>query len=98
MHGSWSAIDSALQWVVGNKTKYNNVDVNLSLGSGNYTTDPYNLLETDFVTLKILGVFTAVASGNRYYTCNCQPGLSYPSISPNVVSVGATWAANAGPV
>jgi hypothetical protein len=98
MSGSWTAIDNALQWVINHKTQYNIVDVNLSLGSGNYTSNPYNLLESDFATLKSLGVFTAVASGNRYYTYNSQPGLSYPSISPNVVSVGATWAANAGPV
>ena len=37
-----------------------------------------------------------MASGNRYFTYNSQPGLSYPSISPNVVSVGATWAASGG--
>ena len=98
MNGNWTAIDNALQWVIAHKTQYNIVDINLSLGSGNYTTNPYNLLDNDFATLKSLGVFTSVASGNRYYTYNGQPGLSYPSISPNVVSVGATWAANAGPV
>ena len=98
MNGNWTAIDNALQWVIANKAKYNIVDVNLSLGSGNYTSNPYSLLETDFSTLKSMGVFTAIASGNNYYTFNSQPGLSYPSISPNVVSVGATWAASAGPV
>ncbi|MBI1830768.1 MAG: S8 family serine peptidase [Planctomycetes bacterium] len=99
MNGNWTAVDNALQWVIANQSKFNIVGVNLSLGSGNYTTNPYNLLENDFTTLKNLGVFTAVAAGNRYYTFNSQPGLGYPSISPNVVSVGATWAASyAGPV
>ncbi len=98
MNGSWTNIDSALQWVINHKTQYNIVAVNLSLGSGNYTSNPYALLDNDFSTLKNLGVFTAVAAGNRYYSFNSQQGLSYPSISPDVVSVGATWAANAGPI
>ncbi len=93
MNGNWTAVDNALQWVIANQAKYNIVGVNLSLGSANYTSNPYSLLDNDFSALKNLGVFTAIAAGNRYYTYNSQPGLSYPSISPNVVSVGATWAA-----
>jgi hypothetical protein len=96
--GSWSNIDSALQWVISHQAQYNIVAVNLSLGSGNYTTNPYSLLEGDFSTLKSMGVFTAVASGNGFYTYNSQPGLAYPATSPNVVSVGATWTDNFGSV
>lgn len=92
MNGNWNAVEKALQWVIANRTKYNIVDVNLSLGSGNYTTNPYALLEDEFSTLRSSGIFTAVAAGNRYYTFGSQVGLSYPSISSNVVSVGATWA------
>ena len=44
MNGNWTNIDSALQWVIAHKTQYNIVDVNLSLGSGNYTTNPYSML------------------------------------------------------
>jgi Subtilase family len=98
MNGTWTALDNALQWVISHKTQYNIVGVNLSLGSGNYVTSPYSFLDNDFTTLRSLGVFTAAASGNQYYTFHSQPGLSYPSISPYVVSVGATWAADAGPV
>ena len=98
MNGNWTAVDNALKWVINHKTEYNIVAINLSLGSGNYASNPYNLLESDFASLKNLGVFTAVAAGNKYFTVGGKPGLSYPSISPNVVSVGATWAANAGPV
>src|SRR5439155_25502285 len=81
MNGSWAAVDSALQWVIAHKAQYNIVDVNLSLGSGNYASNPYPLLENDFSALKSLGIFTAVAAGNRYYTFNSQPGLAYPAIS-----------------
>jgi Subtilase family/Bacterial Ig domain len=95
-NGNWTAVDSALQWVINHRAQYNIVAVNLSLGTGDYTSNPYALLESDFSSLKSLGVFTAVAAGNRFFTYNSQPGLSYPAISPNVVSVGATWAGNFG--
>jgi subtilisin family serine protease len=94
--GAWNNIDAALRWVAANQAKYHIVAVNLSLGSGNYTTNPYPLLENDFVTLKGQGVFTAIASGNGFYTYNSQPGLGYPSGSSYVVSVGAVWADNFG--
>jgi subtilisin family serine protease len=96
MNGSWSSIDSALQWVIAHKTQYNIVAVNLSLGSGNYTGNPYSLLESDFSSLKGMGVFTAVAAGNNFYSYNSTPGVAFPAISSNVVSVGATWAGNFG--
>lgn len=95
-NGNWVAIENALNWVIANKTKYNIVGVNLSLGTGDYTSNPYSMLEDEFSTLKSMGVFTAAAAGNRFYVYNSQPGLGYPSISPNVVSVGATWAGDFG--
>lgn len=95
-NGNWTAVEQALQWVINNQSRYNIVAINLSLGSGNYTTNPYNLLEDELSSLKSLGVFTAAAAGNRFYTFNSQPGIGYPSISPNIVSVGATWAGDFG--
>jgi len=95
-NGTWSAVDSALQWVISHQQQYNIVAVNLSLGSGNYTSNPYTLLESGFSTLKSMGVFTSVAAGNRFFTYNSEPGVGYPSVSPNVVSVGATWAGDFG--
>jgi subtilisin family serine protease len=98
MNGSWTAIQNALNWVISHKTQYNIVAVNLSFGSGNYTSNPSNTIESDLATLKAMGVFTVCASGNQYYAYNSQQGLAYPASSPNVVSVGATWAASAAPV
>jgi hypothetical protein len=95
MNGNWTAIQNALNWVINHKTQYNIVAVNMSFGSGNYTSNPSNMLESDLSTLNSMGVFIASASGNLYYTYNSQPGLAYPASSPNVVSVGATWGANA---
>ena len=40
----------------------------------------------------------AVASGNNFATYNSTPGLAYPAVNPDVVSVGATWAGNYGSV
>ena len=96
MNGPWTAIDNALQWVIANKSTYNIVAVNLSLGSGNYTSDQFNFLENDLANLKSMGVFIAAASGNNFAGNNSQPGLSYPAVDPDVVSVGATWAGNFG--
>jgi hypothetical protein len=89
--GTWSNIDQGLQWVIAHKTQYNIVAVNLSIGSGNYSSDSFNLLETDLANLDAMGVFTAVAAGNGYAP-GSLPGLAYPAVDPDVVSVGATWA------
>lgn len=96
--GSFGAVDQALQWVAAHQAQYNIVAVNMSLGSGNYTSNPYTFLEGDFASLKSEGVFVAVASGNSFYSVNSQQGLAYPAISPQVVSVGAVWDGNFGAV
>jgi subtilisin family serine protease len=93
--GTFGAVHDALQWVIANQARYNIVAVNLSLGSGAYTSNPYSYLESDFTALEQQGVFIAAAAGNDHYA---RPtGLAYPAISPNVVSVGAVWAGNFGP-
>ncbi len=96
--GSWTAIDNALQWVIANQARYNIIGVNLSLGSGNYTSNPYSLLDADFASLKAKGVFTAIAAGNLFYTFNSAQGVGYPAVSSDVVSVGAVWAGDFGAV
>jgi hypothetical protein len=97
-NGSWANVGAGLQWVIAHQAQYHIVAVNLSLGSGNYTTDTFSILENDLATLKSDGVFTAVASGNAFASSNSQPGLDYPAVDPDVVSVGATWAGNFGAV
>ena len=96
LNGPWTAVESALQWVIANKYKYNIVAVNMSLGSGNFTTDRFSFLETDLTNLKNMGVFIAAASGNNFASGASVPGLSYPAVDPDVVSVGATWAGSYG--
>ncbi|HWY86924.1 MAG TPA: S8 family serine peptidase, partial [Gemmataceae bacterium] len=54
--GTFGAVDEALQWVAAHQAQYHIEAVNMSLGSGNYTVDPFTYLESDFSTLKSEGV------------------------------------------
>jgi subtilisin family serine protease len=89
--GYFSWVENALQWVIQNRTTFENpiTAINLSLGvsSWNSNTIPgWSSLEDEFATLKAAGVFIAVSAGNSFATYNA-PGLSYPAASPNVVPV-----------
>jgi subtilisin family serine protease len=96
--GTFGNVESALQWVAANRARYNIVAVNLSLGTGNYTANPFTFMDDEFTALKNGGVFISVAAGNSFYAYNSAVGLDYPAISPLVVSVGAVWAGNFGTV
>ncbi|MBI1831910.1 MAG: S8 family serine peptidase [Planctomycetes bacterium] len=96
--GTFGDVEKALQWVAANRTKYNIVAVNMSLGAGNYTVNPYTFLEDEFTSLKSGGVFISVAAGNSFYTYKSAAGLDYPAISTQVVSVGAVYAGDFGAV
>jgi subtilisin family serine protease len=96
--GSFGAVQSALDWVVAHQQQYNIVAVNMSLGAGNYTSNPYTFLDSDLQKLTGEGVFIAVASGNDFYPDNSRPGLAFPAVDPNVASVGAVWDGNFGEV
>ena len=89
--GTYGNVQAALDWVVANRAKYNIVAINLSLGAGNYTTNPYTFLDPDFSNLTSNGVFIAVAAGNSFYENNSAVGLAYPAVDPDVVSVGAVY-------
>ena len=96
--GSFGDVEDALRWVINNQARYNIVAINMSLGAGNYTSNPYTFLEDEFQSLKNQGVFIAAAAGNSFYSYNSAPGLGYAAISPLAVGVGAVWASNFGQV
>lgn len=96
--GTFGAVEDALKWVVANQQKYNIVSINLSVGAGSFTVNPYAFLDDEFAALKSEGVFIAVAAGNSYYTNQDYPGLAFPAIDPNTVSVGAVWPGSYGTV
>lgn len=96
--GSFANVQRALQWVIDHQQRYNIVAVNLSLGSGNYASNPFTFLSGEFQALKDLGVFIAAASGNSFYSYGSQQGLSFPAVSSLTVSVGAVWDGSYGSV
>jgi len=85
---SSSDILAAGNWVIANKSAYNIVAMNLSLGSGRYTspetTGPYNSL---VASSRAAGILTVAAAGNDGYT----NALSSPGATAGVVSVGAVY-------
>ncbi|MGL6225684.1 MAG: fibronectin type III domain-containing protein [Thermoguttaceae bacterium] len=89
-------IAAALDWVIVNAATYNIVSVNLSLGSGNYQSSVYSPLNTPIETLHNMGIIVCAAAGNNFYEYGSVPGLAYPAILPEVISVGAVFDANLG--
>lgn len=96
--GSFNNVDLALKWVAAHQQQDHIVAVNMSLGSGNYLTEPWTFLDGDMERLNQEGVFVAVASGNSYYAYGSQAGLGFPSVNSDAVSVGAVWAGHYGAV
>lgn len=96
--GSFGDVEDALKWVVANQELYNIVAVNMSLGAGNFSFNPYYFMEDELAALENKGVFIAASSGNSFYSEGSVQGLGYPAISSNTVSVGAVWTGNFGSV
>ncbi len=95
--GTFTQVENALQWVIDNRATHNIVAVNMSLGTA-YT---YNIPQTgqiadELQTLKNAGVFTAVSSGNGWYSHQPNQGVAYPAADACAVAVGDVWTANFG--
>lgn len=96
-----SDIIAAIDWVItpANKTAYNIVAINMSLGDGVDYTSPCsskgsNPFRQPIIDAKTAGILTTVASGNDGYT----NGISSPACTPEAVSVGAVYDASLGQV
>ncbi|GBF78819.1 S8 family serine peptidase [Aphanothece sacrum] len=96
--GYFADLEEALQWVNQNSLAYNIKSVNLSLGdSQNWTTEvPRYGIGDELTAIASQNILIAAAAGNSFYTFNSTPGLAYPAIDPNVISVGAVWADDFG--
>lgn len=80
-------IQKGLQWVLDNAAKYNIVAVNLSEGSGNFTThNATSSYSTQLAQLVGRGIFVAAASGND----GLHNSIEYPAADASVISVGST--------
>jgi len=88
-----SSIIAAVDWSIANRTMYNIVAMNLSLGGGSYnkqcTTSPF---ASALANARAAGVVPIVASGNGALT----GALAAPACVPAAVSVGAVYDANVG--
>jgi hypothetical protein len=88
-----SSIIAAVDWSIQNRTTYNIVAMNLSLGGGAYnkqcTTSPF---ASALANARAAGVVPVVASGNGGLT----GALAAPACVPAAVSVGAVYDTNVG--
>jgi len=86
--GSSSNILAAVNWAIANRTNYNIVAINLSLGvhGVKYTAPCSSAYAAPFANAKAAGILVAVASGNDGYI----DGIESPACTPGAVSVGNT--------
>ena len=88
-----SIVLAAINWALSNKTTYNIVSMNLSLGGDTFdapcVTGPYT---TPFANARAAGIVPVVASGNDGELNR----LATPSCAPGAVSVGAVYDSNFG--
>ena len=97
--GSFIKLQKALKWVLENREQYNITAVNISLGTGFYTSESQvrgDILADDIQRLETAGVTVVAAAGNSYVTNSDKSNranLSYPAIS-STIAVGAVWQNN----
>lgn len=88
-----SIVLAAINWSLTNKTTYNIVSMNLSLGGDTFdapcSTGPYT---TPFANARAAGIVPVVASGNDGELNR----LATPSCAPGAISVGAVYDSNFG--
>jgi subtilisin family serine protease len=81
---------SAINWTILNKSTYNIVAINLSLGDGIRNIAPCsigNAFATPVANAIKAGIAVVAAAGNNAYT----DGLNQPACTPGVISVGAVY-------
>jgi hypothetical protein len=89
---SSSVILAAMDWVIDNQDAYNIASMNLSLGSGSYTSACTDSFTTTIDAARTAGVSVVVSSGNSAY----DDAISSPACNAAAISVGAVYDANVG--
>lgn len=88
-----SNIISAINWTITNKSTYNIVALNMSLGDGTKNTSPCqagNAFYTPVTSAINAGIAVVAAAGNDAYT----NALNKPACTPGIISVGAVYDSN----
>ncbi|HEX8912553.1 MAG TPA: S8 family serine peptidase, partial [Humisphaera sp.] len=92
-------IEQALAWTLAHRQQYNIVAVNLSLGSGNYTSESAassSIIYDDVKRLEAAGVTVVTAAGNSYASYK-KAGSASPGVF-STLDVGAVYETNEGRV
>jgi uncharacterized repeat protein (TIGR01451 family) len=92
---SASDVISAINWSIANRSAYNIVAINMSLGDGVRHTglcNAGNPYKTPIANARSAGMLVVAAAGNEAYT----DGLSSPACTPGATSVGAVYDENLG--
>lgn len=94
---AWNVdVIDAINWAISNQVSYNIEAINLSLGSGLYSSACTNLalnpFRTPIINAKSAGIVTVAASGNDGSTSQ----IGMPACTPEAVAVGAVYDANVG--
>lgn len=94
-------LNTALQWVADNQSKYNIRAVNMSLGqTGTYysaSCDASSGVNSTLATVTALGVVPVVASGNSaFLNGSYKSGVAYPACDSNALAVGAVYDSSVG--
>lgn len=87
----------AIDWSIANRTLYNIVAINMSLGDNIRYTAPCasgNPYATPLANARSAGIAVIAAAGNNAFT----DGIGKPACTPGVLSVGAVYDANIGGV
>ena len=93
---SFSEVENALKWVFDNRQKHNITAVNLSLGTGFFTSADQvkgNMLSDDIERLEEVGVTVVAGAGNSYSAfenSENRANIAFPAIS-STIAVGAVW-------
>jgi subtilisin family serine protease len=90
---------AGINWAISNRSAYNIVAINMSLGDGSDHTSPCSKRRTNpFLTpvnnARGAGILPVASSGNNGYI----NGIASPACTPGVISVGAVYDANIGGV
>ena len=92
-----SDIITGINWAINNKTSYNIVAMNLSLGVAGvkYTSEcTGSWAATPFANARAYGIVPVVSAGNDGFT----DGVAEPACAPGAVRVGAVYDANIGSI
>ena len=94
--GLMTEVEDALEWVEENRDRYNIIAVNLSFGSGFFTSElelQGNIISDNIQSLEAAGVTIVSSTGNEYFAnsdSDNRAGIGFPAIF-STLAVGAVW-------